>query len=156
MKCSVHDEAEMLALGGSLAVACHNPMVIYLHGQLGAGKTTLVRGFMRGMGYKGAVKSPTYTLIEPYQLGQWRLHHLDLYRVQAAAELAYLGLRELHDGKVIMLVEWPERGEGLLPPADLVLNIEYAMVGREITLTPLTAVGEALVNGLAGADFSSD
>ncbi len=111
MKLIAHDEAEMLTVGGKLANICRDSTVIYLRGQLGAGKTTLVRGFMRGMGYTGAVKSPTYTLVEPYQVGDRRLYHLDLYRVQAAAELAYLGLRELAEGKAITLIEWPERGK---------------------------------------------
>ena len=75
-----------------------------------------MRGFMRAMGYGGAVKSPTYTLIEPYDVGDWRIYHLDLYRVEDAAELAYLGLRELYEGKAVMLVEWPERGGTYLPP----------------------------------------
>lgn len=156
MKLVIHDEAEMLALGGRLAQVCNDAIVIYLHGQLGAGKTTLVRGFMRSMGYTGAVKSPTYTLIEPYEVGGWRLYHLDLYRVQNSAELAFLGLRELYEGKVIMLVEWPERGVGFLPPADLVLDIEYALAGRSLIPQPLTPVGEAIVKALASADFSSD
>lgn len=155
MKLIAHDEAEMLAVGGKLAQICRDPMVIYLRGQLGAGKTTLVRGFMRGMGYYGAVKSPTYTLVEPYQVVDWHLYHLDLYRVQTAAELAYLGLRELAEGKAIILIEWPERGAGLLPPADLRLNIEYALAGREIIIEPLTAAGESLAKKLSVTEFSS-
>lgn len=156
MKFVVQDEAGMLALGGRLARACHAAAVIYLHGQLGAGKTTLVRGFMRAMGYNGAVKSPTYTLIEPYEVADWRLYHLDLYRVEDAAELAYLGLRELHEGRAVMLVEWPERGEGFLPPPDLVVEIEYAVAGRQLLLKPLTTVGEVLTASLGEGDFSSD
>ncbi len=146
MKLSIRDEQEMLALGGRLAQACQDAAVIYLHGQLGAGKTTLVRGFMRGMGYGGPVKSPTYTLIEPYESGEWRLFHLDLYRVQDAAELAYLGLRELYEPRVIMLVEWPERGEGFLPPADLEIEIEYALTGRELIVQALSPAGEEILN----------
>ena len=155
MKLVIRDEAEMLALGGRLAQACHAAVVIYFHGQLGAGKTTLVRGFMRAMGYGGAVKSPTYTLIEPYDIGDWRIYHLDLYRVEDAAELAYLGLRELYEGKAVMLVEWPERGGTYLPPPDLVMEIEYAIAGRQLLLKPHTATGEALISAL-GSDFSPD
>lgn len=156
MKLIIPDEAAMLAFGGTLARACHIAAAIYLHGQLGAGKTTLVRGFMRGMGYSNSVKSPTYTLIEPYIVGTWRLYHLDLYRVRAAEELAYLGLRELPGRDVILLAEWPERGEGFLPPADLVLDIDYVPGGRQLTVKPLTSVGEAIVKELAAADFSHD
>ena len=156
MKVVIRDEAEMLALGRRLARACHAATVIYLYGQLGAGKTTLVRGFMRAMGYGGAVKSPTYTLIEPYDVGDWRIYHLDLYRVEDAAELAYLGLRELYEGKSVMLVEWPERGGTYLPPPDLVMEIEYAIAGRQLLLKPLTSVGEALTADLSQGDFSPD
>lgn len=156
MKFVIPDEAAMLAFGGRLARACHTAAAIYLHGQLGAGKTTLVRGFMREMGYSGSVKSPTYTLVEPYMVGTWHLYHLDLYRVRAAEELAYLGLRELPGRDVILLAEWPERGEGFLPPADLVLDIDYVPAGRQLTARPLTSIGEAMMTALAGADFSHD
>jgi len=155
MKLVIGDEADMLALGGRLARACPAAAVIYLHGQLGAGKTTLARGFLRARGYGGAVKSPTYTLIEPYEVGDRRVYHLDLYRVEDAAELAYLGLRELYEGKAVMLVEWPERGGTYLPPPDLVMEIEYATAGRQLLLVPHSAIGEALISAL-GSDFSPD
>jgi tRNA threonylcarbamoyladenosine biosynthesis protein TsaE len=154
MSLLVHDESEMLELGDRLARSCHNAIVVYLRGPLGAGKTTLVRGFMHGISYTGVVKSPTYTLIEPYEVGEMRLYHLDLYRIETAQELAYLGLRELHDGKTIMLVEWPERGAGFLPPADLILEIEYAAEGRRLSLIAPTPAGEAVAKVLASADFS--
>ena len=154
MKLAVRDEAAMLALGEQLAKACHEALVFYLTGPLGAGKTTLVRGFMRGMGYGAAVKSPTYTLIEPYEAGPWHLYHLDLYRVHDAAELDFLGLRDLQDGNAIILVEWPEQGAGFLPPADVRLAIDYIGEGRQISLTARSAAGERLVHGLDGADFS--
>jgi tRNA threonylcarbamoyladenosine biosynthesis protein TsaE len=153
VKLIVHDEEEMLFLGGKLARACRNPAIIYLRGQLGAGKTTLVRGFMRGMGYGAPVKSPTYTLVEPYDAAEWRVYHLDLYRIREAEELAHLGLRELQGRNVIVLVEWPERGEGLLPPADVALEIEYAETGRIVSLESLTTVGKDLLERIA-TDFS--
>ena len=146
----------MIALGKRLAKACHDPVVFYLYGQLGAGKTTLVRGFMRGMGYNAAVKSPTYTLIEPYEIGTWHLYHLDLFRVRAAAELEYLGLRELRDSDAILLVEWPERGDGFLPPADVLLKIDHVENGRLVALDSCSAAGEKFVEEVAGGDFSTD
>jgi tRNA threonylcarbamoyladenosine biosynthesis protein TsaE len=154
MKLAVQDEAAMVALGGQLAKACHDAMVFYLDGPLGAGKTTLVRGFMRGMGYSAAVKSPTYTLIEPYEAGGRLLYHLDLYRVHGAEELEYLGLRELQDGNAIILVEWPERGVGFLPPADVMLKIDYAAEGRHVSLEARSVAGERLVKAIGGTDFS--
>lgn len=144
----------MVAVGEQLARACHGAVVFYLYGPLGAGKTTLVRGFMRGMGYSAAVKSPTYTLIEPYEVGTRHLYHLDLYRVRAAAELDYLGLRELQDSNAVILVEWPERGEGFLPPADVLLKIDYAGEGRRVSLEARSVLGEKLVEEFAAAAFN--
>lgn len=149
MRRVIRDEQEMLALGGALAQACHSAAVIYLRGELGAGKTTLVRGFMRGMGYAAPVKSPTYTLIEPYELGARRLYHLDLYRVREAGELDHLGIRDLYDDDVIMLVEWPERGGRFLPPADVALDIDYASDGRHVILESFTAAGNAILQRLS-------
>lgn len=149
MRRVIRDEQEMLALGGALAQACRNAAVIYLRGELGAGKTTLVRGFMRGMGYGAPVKSPTYTLIEPYELGARRIYHLDLYRVREAGELAHLGIRDLYDDDAIMLVEWPERGGRFLPPADVTLDIDYASDGRHVILESFTAAGNAILQRLS-------
>ena len=143
----------MVAVGEQLAKACHEALVFYLYGPLGAGKTTLVRGFMRGMGYGAAVKSPTYTLMEPYEAGAWRLYHLDLYRIHDAVELEYLGLRDVQDGNAIILVEWPERGEDVLPPADVVLTIDYADDGRSVSLQAHSFAGEKLVAALSGIQF---
>jgi tRNA threonylcarbamoyladenosine biosynthesis protein TsaE len=155
MMLAVYDEAAMIAMGERLAGACHDPMVFYLYGPLGAGKTTLVRGFMRGLGYAAAVKSPTYTLIEPYEFGARRVYHLDLYRVREAAELEYLGLRELQDGSAVILVEWPERGAGFLPPADVELTIDYTEgEGRQLAMQARSAVGEKLVSAFGSGNFN--
>jgi tRNA threonylcarbamoyladenosine biosynthesis protein TsaE len=156
MKLAVHDEAAMIAMGEQLAGSCHDPVVFYLYGPLGAGKTTLVRGFMRGLGYAAAVKSPTYTLIEPYEVGVRHVYHLDLYRVRDAAELDYLGLRDLQDGKAVLLVEWPERGEGFLPPADVEITIDYAAEGdgRQLAMQAHGTVGEKLITAFLGGDFN--
>ncbi|HCK80869.1 MAG TPA: tRNA (adenosine(37)-N6)-threonylcarbamoyltransferase complex ATPase subunit type 1 TsaE [Candidatus Competibacteraceae bacterium] len=102
-------------LGRTLLPGC----IIYLRGDLGAGKTTLARGLLHGLGHRGTVKSPTFTLVEPYELAGWRLFHWDLYRLSDPEELEYLGLREQLDGDAILLIEWPERGQGELPAADL-------------------------------------
>ena len=105
------------ALGARLAHVLTPGCILYLRGDLGAGKTTLVRGLLHGLGYPGIVKSPTYTLVEPYAIGKWRLFHWDLYRLADPEELEYLGLREQLDGETALLIEWPERGPGELPPA---------------------------------------
>lgn len=109
-------EVEQEQLGAALAPCCGAGSVLFLDGELGVGKTTLVRGFLRGMGYPDRVKSPTYTLIEPYAVGATNVYHLDLYRVGDPDELEFLGIRDLVAEESTLLVEWPERGEGMLPP----------------------------------------
>src|SRR5690606_20877998 len=109
-------------------------LVVHLYGDLGAGKTTLVRGFLAGAGYRGRVKSPTYTLLEPYPLPFGEAVHLDLYRLADPEELEFLGLRDLDDRSRWLLIEWPEKGEGHVPAADLVCRISFADPGREVRL----------------------
>ena len=154
MNLVVGDDAAMVALGDRLARICPGAMVIYLFGSLGAGKTTLVKGFMHGLGYNGAVKSPTYTLIEPYDIHGRVIYHLDLYRVSDASELEYLGLRELQEGDAVVLVEWPEHGQGFLPAADILLNIKYAPEGRHIELHGCSSLGDRFIKDLEIAAFS--
>ncbi|MEC9134467.1 MAG: tRNA (adenosine(37)-N6)-threonylcarbamoyltransferase complex ATPase subunit type 1 TsaE, partial [Pseudomonadota bacterium] len=93
--------------------------LVTLQGDLGAGKTTLVRGILRGLGFTGAVKSPTYTLLEPYSIDGFDLYHFDLYRLETAEELEFVGFEEILDGSGIKLFEWPQKGEGWLPNADV-------------------------------------
>lgn len=134
MKLFAADEAAMQDLGLHLAQAAGGPGVIYFQGDLGAGKTTLVRSLLRGLGYLGKVKSPTYTLIEPYPLGELTVYHLDLYRLASGEELEWIGIRDLMTGTELLLVEWPEQGQGALPPADLVITIDYRDTGRQLDL----------------------
>ena len=140
------EQQEMV--GAALAAECPTGSIIYLHGDLGAGKTTLVRGFMHGLGHKGAVKSPTYTLMEPYHIGHSSFCHIDLYRLSDAGELEYLGLRDLMDEGATLLVEWPERGEGELPAPDLLIQIDHLPNGRDLGFFAKTAKGRQLLNGV--------
>ncbi len=135
----------MEALGASLAVCLEGGELVCLRGPLGAGKTTLVRGLLRALGHEGPVKSPTYTLVESYETARLRLHHFDLYRLTDPEELEYLGVRDFFAATAACLVEWPERGAGLLPPADLELALEYEGEGRRVRLHAISARGRRLV-----------
>jgi tRNA threonylcarbamoyladenosine biosynthesis protein TsaE len=145
----VADESAQVDLGRRIGLACGDRALLYLRGELGAGKTTLTRGLLRGFGHQGAVKSPTYTLIEPYDLGARRVYHLDLYRVGDPGELEYLGLRELLEEPAVTLVEWPERGSGWLPGPDLDIRIAYRAVGRGVVVEALGETGRAILDQLA-------
>lgn len=128
----LENEAAQLDFGARLARALPAALCVYLRGPLGAGKTTLVRGVLRALGHAGAVRSPTYTILETYALAPGEVCHLDLYRLGSAGELEDIGARELFDGRHICFVEWPERGAGWLPPADLDIDIELAGSGRRV------------------------
>ena len=125
------DESQTIALGQQVATQVTAPAVLYLHGELGAGKTTFSRGFLQGRGHTGSVKSPTYTLVEPYEsLAEAPVFHLDLYRLGESGELEYLGIEDYLTANGILLIEWPERAEGRLPEATLDITLVTEGSGR--------------------------
>lgn len=151
------DPAATEALGRGLAMPLaaasgRAPVVVHLAGPLGAGKTTLVRGLLRGLGHDGRVRSPTFTLLEPYELATCHVVHLDLYRLADPGELDYLGLVDMLMPGSLVLVEWAERGGTRLPGADVRITLAYAGVAREAQCEPLTPTGEAILaaEGIGG------
>lgn len=138
----------MEALGGALAQRGRRGQVISLHGPLAAGKTTLARGYLRALGHAGAVKSPTFTLVESYVLAAAQVHHFDLYRLADPAELEFIGIDDYFDGRADVLVEWAERGTGVLPLAQLEVRIALDGMAREVVLEGLDEAGRELVSKL--------
>ncbi|MEI6894645.1 MAG: tRNA (adenosine(37)-N6)-threonylcarbamoyltransferase complex ATPase subunit type 1 TsaE [Colwellia sp.] len=148
------DEAATIAIGSGLAevlkkATVQQALIVYLKGELGAGKTTLTRGFVRGMGHEGHVKSPTYTIVEPYELAQWRVFHFDLYRLADPEELEYMGIRDYFNNDCCCFIEWPEKGLGLLAKADLIINIAYQDEQRVIKLQAESTRGDHVMTALA-------
>jgi tRNA threonylcarbamoyladenosine biosynthesis protein TsaE len=150
--CILKNEAATLAIGHALACAVkqdgHTGVVAYLNGDLGAGKTTLTRGFVLGMGHIGNVKSPTYTLVEPYDLADWQVYHFDLYRLSDPEELEYMGIRDYFVEKTCCFIEWPEKGRGLLAKPDLTIDISYHDLQRDICVRANSPTGERLLTAL--------
>ncbi|HHH42987.1 MAG TPA: tRNA (adenosine(37)-N6)-threonylcarbamoyltransferase complex ATPase subunit type 1 TsaE [Gammaproteobacteria bacterium] len=145
------DEAATEALGERLAAGAVDGLLVFLHGQLGAGKTTLVRGFLHAWGHYGRVKSPTYTLVEPYRTPRGELFHLDLYRLADAEELEWIGIRDLLDGHAVCLIEWPEQGAGILPEPDLHIDLQVQDAGRVVHLRPASSRGERVLQPFRSA-----
>ncbi|MBU2706203.1 tRNA (adenosine(37)-N6)-threonylcarbamoyltransferase complex ATPase subunit type 1 TsaE [Zooshikella marina] len=144
------DEAATVAFGRQLAKASGGKGVIFLYGDLGAGKTTLCRGVLQHLGHEGAVKSPTYTLVEPYKLESGQVvYHFDLYRLGDPEELEFLGGREYFNQSALCLVEWPERGAGFLPPADIKLTLQYQQGARTIEVLAFSQHGQDIAAKLA-------
>jgi tRNA threonylcarbamoyladenosine biosynthesis protein TsaE len=144
------DEAALAACAARLAAALHEGGVIHLVGELGAGKTTFARALLRALGAEGRIKSPTYSLVESYRVGGFEAHHLDLYRIASAGELEWLGLDELAAPGTLLLIEWPERGAGVVPAADLSLEFAHAGVRRNLEARALTARGRRWLAGDSG------
>lgn len=144
------NEKEMLALGAKLAAICLPGVCIFLCGNLGAGKTTWVRGFLSALGVDEHVKSPTYTLAEPYYLSKMHCYHFDLYRLKSPLELEELGIRDYFSGQNICLFEWPEKAEQYLPVPDLTLHIDFipGKPGRTVSFTAGTKTGQFLIDTL--------
>ncbi|AHG78046.1 tRNA (adenosine(37)-N6)-threonylcarbamoyltransferase complex ATPase subunit type 1 TsaE [Mannheimia varigena] len=138
------DETKLLEFGQSFALGLKNyllqdsnhALVIYLNGELGAGKTTLTRSIVRGFGHQGNVKSPTYTLVEEYHLAPFNVYHFDLYRLADPEELEFMGIRDYFKPQTLCLLEWASKGKGMIPEADFVIQIDYMNEGRQITVVP--------------------
>ena len=141
----VSDAGAMEQLGGRLARASEGGGLIYLAGELGVGKTTLVRGFLRALGHAGKVRSPTYTLIETYTAESQQIVHMDLYRLAHPDELEWIGARETVTEATVALVEWPERGAGFLPVPDMLVQISYGGAGRRVDLSARTEKGQEIL-----------
>ena len=135
------DEAATAGLGGQLAVCIVPGLRIYLRGELGSGKTTLIRGLLRALGVRESVKSPSYTLVELYVVSRLNLYHFDFYRFLSSNELADSGLADYFRGEGVCLAEWPERAGAALPRPDLEISLSYAGTGREISFTGHSEAG---------------
>lgn len=133
----LNDEAATLAFAAKLAALLPSDQLISLHliGNLGAGKTTFSRGLIQALGHQGNVKSPTYTLVERYELGGRPVYHFDLYRLADPEELLYLGIEDYFDDKALCLIEWPDKGEPIIPEADLTIELSYAESGRSLKIS---------------------
>ena len=141
-------EADTLALGADFAQAIRPGMVIYLSGDLGAGKTTLARGLLRGLGYLGRVKSPTFTLVEVYEISRLYLYHFDFYRFSDPRELGEAGFREYFNSDSVCLVEWPEKAAAGLAPADVKIVMQVAGSGRSVGIFAETEAGRLCLERL--------
>ena len=147
----IDNEVDMVGLGErlGLVLAAHSEAaILFLEGDLGAGKTTLSRGILRAFGHRSSVKSPTYTLVEVYDLPERQVYHFDLYRLGDPEELEYLGIRDYFDDHSISLIEWPARGAGYLPQPDWCLRVSVEGVGRRISIEAQTAKGRLLLQNL--------
>jgi len=147
--CLLENEQATVSMGYVLAKNITQGAVIYLHGDLGAGKTTFTRGVVQGLGHTGKVKSPTYTLVEPYELENQSIYHFDLYRLADPEELEFMGIRDYFNDNSICMIEWPEKGADFLAEADLELTLEYVAEKRKVSIMSKTVKGEEIVDRLS-------
>ncbi len=152
------DEEATIAFGAAIApvaarIARSQGLVLFLRGDLGAGKTTLTRGLLRALGVSGAVKSPTYTLVEPYVLDELQVHHFDLYRLRDAEELEFMGVRDYFQAGSLCIVEWPDRGGEFLPAPDVSLEIQSLDVGRSVDVSATSGRGKLLLEDLGAKNI---
>lgn len=136
------------AFASNLAKSLVPGLIIYLHGDLGAGKTTLVRSMLFALGHTGAVKSPTYTLVESYQVNDLMINHFDLYRLTDPSELEYIGIRDYINQHAIGIFEWADKGIGYVPLADIEITLQFTAIGRKTILVAKTKIGQAVMQGL--------
>ena len=144
------DEPALERFAAEFAAPLEAPLTVYLEGPLGAGKTTFVRALLRAMGYQGRVKSPTYGLLESYQLEGFQLIHLDLYRVEDAAELDYLAIRDQVDEATVLMIEWAARGGSEIPTPDVVIRFADSIIERELSAFPHSEAGRKLLFAISG------
>lgn len=149
IKQDIPEESMLEAFAARLAGSLRPPLVAYLEGPLGAGKTTFVRAVVRALGYPGRVKSPTYGLLERYDFNDLSVLHLDLYRIEDEAELDYLALRDLFGADTVLLIEWPARGGQAIPPADIELRFSDDVIDRTLTACARSPRGEALLSSIS-------
>lgn len=142
------EERDTLALGAALGARLRPGMVVYLRGALGTGKTTFARGVLRGLGYTGKVKSPSFALVEPYRLSRLYLYHFDFFRFSDPSELEDAGFRDYFGPEAVCLVEWPEKAGEALPPADLTVELEFAGSGRDVRIFAGTESGRRCLQAL--------
>ncbi|MCV2403105.1 tRNA (adenosine(37)-N6)-threonylcarbamoyltransferase complex ATPase subunit type 1 TsaE [Marinomonas sp. C2222] len=147
---NVFGEDAMEKLGAAFSSSLKEGAVVYLEGDLGMGKTTLVRGVLRGLGHEGAVKSPTYTLVEPYDVSGFEAYHFDLYRLSDPEELEYMGVRDYFSETSLCFIEWAEMGRGVLPEADLIVSLSFIKDGRHVVFSAKTEKGKAALSSLKG------
>ena len=146
---NLEGERKMQDFGAQLATAIGKidaPLLMLLNGDLGAGKTTISRGLLQGLGHQGAVKSPTYTLVEPYELDIGVVYHFDLYRLIDSEELEYIGFSDYLSEAKLCIIEWPENGGSYIPQADISIDIKLHESGRQVTLGSSTESGKQCIN----------
>jgi tRNA threonylcarbamoyladenosine biosynthesis protein TsaE len=153
------NEQATVAMGKQIAKIVKSELnqgiVVYLNGDLGAGKTTITRGFVQGMGHVGHVKSPTYTLVEPYDLKEWQVYHFDLYRLADPEELEFMGIRDYFNENCCCFIEWPEKGTGLLANADITINMVYQGEQRVVEFQSHNTRGKNLLLALERSNIDS-